>query len=137
MGNLLYIMWEMGNELGVPIIDEQHRGLIATINSFHYLIREGEGIEALKPTLQTLMQYIDIHFRTEETLMKRAGYPGFDEHVLLHKHLIEKTKIVAHESISSGNANTTLAFLKEWWMNHINKIDRQYASHVKKMLGIK
>ncbi|HNY64043.1 MAG TPA: bacteriohemerythrin [Deltaproteobacteria bacterium] len=136
VGNLLYIIWQKENEVGIPIIDEQHRGLIASINSLHYFIQEGEGAEVLKPTLQTLMQYTNIHFRTEEALMKRAGYPEFDSHVLLHEKLIEQTKSTAYECLSSSDAEPALRFLKEWWLNHINNTDRQYAPYLKRALGI-
>jgi hemerythrin len=136
MSHLLYIVWEKDNELGIPIIDEQHRGLVSAINSFHYFIKEGEGIEATRPTLQTLVQYINIHFKTEEPLMKQSGYPSYDEHILTHKGLIEKTKNIAHETLTKGDARIALDFLKDWWLTHINKVDRQYAPYVKKMLGI-
>ena len=63
--SMLYIVWNDINKLGIPIIDEQHRGIVATINSFHYFIQEGHGLEALKPTLNILEQYTCIHFKTE------------------------------------------------------------------------
>ena len=91
MGNVLYIVWNEKNILGIPIIDEQHRGIVSTINSFHYFIRDGQGLDALKPTLNILAQYTNIHFKTEEALMKKACYSGFEEHVLLQKELMKKT----------------------------------------------
>lgn len=136
MSNDLYIVWGKENEIGIPIIDEQHRGLVSSINSFHYFIKEGAGIEAVRPTIITLVQYIDIHFRTEEPLLKSAGYPDFDNHILLHRRLTEETEKIVRKTIADGTPYIALDFLKNWWLNHINNIDRKYAPSVKKHLGI-
>lgn len=137
MSNDLYIIWHRDNELGIPIIDEQHRGLVTAINSFHYFIKEERGIAMMQPIIMTLVEYIDIHFKTEEPLMKDAGYPGFDGHIHLHRMLTERTKKIAEESLHKGNARIALDFLKDWWLNHINNVDREYAPYVKKHLGIR
>jgi hemerythrin len=136
MSNDLYIVWNKENDLGIPIIDEQHRGLVSAINSYHYFIKEGKGVEMVKPIIMTLVQYIDVHFRTEEPLMKDSGYPGYEDHIRLHRKLTLKTENIARESIDTGNAYIALDFLKDWWLNHINSIDRQYVPYVRKMLGI-
>jgi hemerythrin-like metal-binding protein len=68
--------------------------------------------------------------------MKRAGYPHLDEHLLAHKNLLDKTKDVSRQSLSDGNELIILDFLKEWWLNHINRTDREYASQVKTALRI-
>jgi hemerythrin len=132
MKHALYIVWNENNHLGIPIIDEQHRGIVSTINSLHYFIQEGKGLEALKSTLTILKEYTNIHFKTEEALMKNSAYPGFKSHVMLHKGLMEITQ----EAISYKEPELALKFLKEWWIGHINKEDKKYAPYVKKELGI-
>ena len=136
MSNLLYIVWGKENELGIPIIDEQHRGLVSAINSFHYFIKEGHGDMAIRPIIMTLVQYIDIHFRTEEPLMRDSGFPDVEEHIARHRKLTQRTQKIAQEALAEGNAYVALEFLKDWWLGHINSIDRQYVPYVKKMLGI-
>ena len=137
MNNDLYIVWTPENELGIPIIDEQHRGLVSSINSFHYLIQEGAGIEAVRPTIMMLVQYIDIHFRTEEPLLERANYPDYENHIKLHRNLTRTTEQIVRKTLAEGTPYIALEFLKEWWMNHINNVDRQYAPYVKKALNIR
>lgn len=116
MRNLLYIIWNENNNIGIPIIDKQHRGIVVTINSFHYFIQEGRGLDVLKPTLNILEQSTRIHFQTEEPLMEKASYPGFEEHILLHSELMKKTKEIEREAASDKDPKIALAFLKEWWL---------------------
>jgi len=134
---MLYIVWSKENELEIPIIDEQHRGIVSTINSFYYFIQQGHGSEALSPTLNILAQYTNLHFKAEEALMERAKYPALDDHLVLHKELAKKMTILARDLISKEDANSLLGLLKSWWLGHINQEDRKYASPVKKELGIR
>jgi hemerythrin len=137
MKNALYIIWSDNNNLDIPIIDEQHRGIVSTINTFHFFTQEGQGIDALKPTLVALGQYITLHFKAEESLMKEAGYPGFNDHILLHKELLKKTIDIAKAATLHNDTDAVLKFLKEWWLGHINVEDRKYAPYVRNKMGIK
>ena len=126
----MYITWNKENELGIPIIDEQHRGAVATINSLFYFMQDERGLDALRPTLTVLDQYTLIHFETEEAIMKQKGYPDYDAHALLHKELVEKMGHVMREAIAQSDPKVVLTFLKEWWLDHINEQDRKFSTYV-------
>jgi hemerythrin len=127
----LYIKWSQENELGIPIIDEQHRAAVATINSLFYFIQKKRGIAALRPTLSVLEQYTKIHFETEEELLKQSGYPDFEAHANLHRELESKSHEIMRQAIADEDASMALTFLKEWWLDHINKQDRKYLPYLK------
>jgi len=130
MNKMLYIKWNESNNLGIPIIDEQHRSIVATINSFHYFIEKGHGMDALKPTLTILDLYTNLHFSTEEEILTDAGYPGLNEHILLHKELLSKTIEIKAEATSFKEPEIALKFLKKWWLSHINIEDKHYADYI-------
>jgi len=136
MQEALYIVWNAKNELDIPIIDEQHRAIVSTINSLFYFIHEKLTLVALKPTLHILSEYTKIHFTTEELLMEKAGYTEFESHVLLHRQLAERTKAIAQSPLERDSALEVLHFLKDWWLNHINWEDRKYAPCVQRYLRI-
>jgi len=133
--NVLYIVWKDVNGTGVPILDEQHRGIVSTINSFYYFYQEGHSSEALVPTIKMLEQYVAIHFKTEEELMRKVEYPGLEEHIKLHKVLEEKTRSIAREITGMEDAGMVLKFLRAWWLNHINIEDKKYAPYMEKLLA--
>jgi len=126
----LYIVWKESNNTGIPIIDEQHRGIISTINSLHYFIQNGDSEKILQPTLVTLKQYTLIHFKTEEAIIAKAGYPDLEEHCALHQGLAEKTDHVYQEAITNKDHKLVLSFLRDWWLNHIVRIDSKYVPFV-------
>lgn len=59
----LLINWQDEFIQGDALVDEQHRAIIATINSFHYFLQQGLGIEALMPTVNILASYIAFHMK--------------------------------------------------------------------------
>lgn len=126
----LYIIWSDRNNIGIPILDEQHRSIVATINSLYYFVGMKRDIEVLAPTIEIITQYTRIHFRTEEAILADCAYPDLDEHMQLHQQLVAKMKQIAAESNESGDTGVLLKFLKDWWLDHINVEDIKYAPFV-------
>ena len=132
MSRPFYIVWNDNYNLGIPIVDEQHRGMVALINSFHYALQEGYEFEKLKPFKALLEGYVEVHFETEEALMKKTEYPEFVEHHQLHKDLTNRINEIARQASKSGDPDVALKFLKDWWVDHINGADKKFGFYVKR-----
>ncbi len=130
----LYIKWEEKYNLGIPIIDEQHRGLVSLINTYHYFVINGKAGAALKPTFITLDQHTKTHFLTEEDLFEQTEYPEAEQHKKIHEKLSIEMRNVANEAAQEKDFDIVLQFLRKWWLNHIRINDVKYASHVKEKL---
>lgn len=134
MNNNLYIVWNERNNTGISIIDEQHRGIIATINSLYYFIQGGHGEQIIQPTMIMLMQYTAVHFQTEEAILEDAAYPDLKNHSVLHKTLLERTRKLSIDTSRNKDPRTVLRFLKEWWLGHIGTEDMKYVPYVTALL---
>ncbi|MDR0843122.1 MAG: hemerythrin family protein [Acidobacteriota bacterium] len=126
----LLIQWKDVNNLGIPIIDDQHRGIVSVINSLAFFVQRNKGEFYLNTTFAMMDSYTKLHFSTEEELLRAAGYPEFDGHRRLHTDLIRESFFTANESIRLCDPDIYLRFLKNWWMEHINRCDRMYAQTV-------
>ena len=135
MKNTLFIVWNESNNTGICIIDEQHKGIISTINSLYYFVQNGNGIEIIKPILIMIEQYIEIHFKVEESLMLQSKYTSISEHIKLHKELAAKTKTLLIDANKNKDPNEVIRFLKEWWINHINAEDKKYVPFIEKLIA--
>ena len=127
MEHKLYIAWKDSYCIGIPIIDEQHRCIVSIINSIHYFVEEHRELDVLESIINMMIQYTVIHFKTEEAMLKEAGYPPIEEHILLHKQLINQLKEVSHEATQECDVDPLLKLLKAWWLSHINQEDRKYV----------
>ena len=127
MEHKLYIAWKDSYCIGIPIIDEQHRCIVSIINSIHYFVEEHRELDVLESIINMMIQYTVIHFKTEEAMLKEAGYPPIEEQILLHKQLINQLKEVSHEATQECDVDPLLKLLKAWWLSHINQEDRKYV----------
>lgn len=128
--NGMYINWTEKNEFGIPIIDEQHRGLVSAVNTLYVFMRHKKGKIALGPIISTFEQYIRLHFFTEEALLRLSEFPGAEDHRKSHRALLKTASQVIKESRKLEDAQQLLSFLKTWWLDHINEEDRAFAPHV-------
>lgn len=131
----LFIVWNQVHQTGIPIIDEQHRGIVSSINSLFFFMRNKHPKVVTLPTIMVMEQYAKVHFLTEEALLREAGYPDFAGHQSLHQKFAEKTRAMALAEKRLDESAELLQFLKDWWLHHINEQDRQYLPHVKAFLG--
>lgn len=129
--NSAYVVWSAKKHaMGIPIIDEQHRALVSTINSLFFLIRYQRPLEAIQLGLKGLQQHAEGHFLTEELLMELTGYPDFEDHKKDHDAFRARTKILFAQSKNPAGAENLLLFLKEWWKEHVSVKDMAYATDV-------
>ncbi len=133
MDRSIFIAWKPEYEVGVFIIDEQHRGIVAAINSLYYATQHGTGGSMLPHVVGMVLEYANIHFRTEEELHAKCGFPADKEHRALHLRLSRETETVGKSSMENRDPQEFLHFMKEWWIDHICAADRAFKEHLAKM----
>ena len=125
----LLIVWKPEYELGIPIIDEQHRGIVTTINSLYYGMQHNYGKEILAPIADMVYNYTRIHFQTEESFLKKIDFPNAEKHHDLHRALSSKLAEVERDSLLNSDPYEFMNFLRSWWINHICKEDLIYRDY--------
>jgi hemerythrin len=127
------IVWKPEYDLGIPIIDEQHRGIVTIINSLFYSMQNKHGEDMLMPVYGMINDYTHIHFKTEEDFLEKCDYPALKEHKEFHRELIDKLNKVGKDSLRQRDPKEFFAFLKEWWINHICNKDRAFLDYLSKI----
>jgi hemerythrin-like metal-binding protein len=84
--NKAEIQWSDEYSVGNKEIDEQHKVLFTIINEFF----QQDSKQAAIMLFESLSSYIDLHFETEENMLKQINYPDTDEHIKMHWELINK-----------------------------------------------
>ena len=88
--------------------------------------------EAMTGIVDELVAYTAKHFKEDEIVMAKAGYPELEHHKGIHKGLVEKV-LAVQANLKSGKATVgidLLNFLKDWLVNHIKTVDRKYGKHI-------
>ncbi len=124
------IKWRTSYDTGVPSMDEQHQQLIDFINSLFRVLRKKESTETIGPILDDMATYAAKHLREEEALLQKHDFPGYEEHLTLHKDYREKVAALTRDwkKQDKMTARRIYAFLREWWLEHIVENDKKYGS---------
>ncbi len=125
--------WHEKYSVGIPEIDTQHKGLIRLINDLHAAMATGQGKQAVGKIVDDLVRYTEVHFRSEEELLRQKKYSKFAVHQAEHKRLTAQV-IGLREKYHGGTLALTLEvmqFLKNWLADHIMGHDHQYAAELK------
>lgn len=128
------VKWTDKFSVGIKEIDNQHRGLVIIINELFTYMSDGKAKDKLNEVFDHLTDYTRKHFSTEELMLYKYAYPDIDQHKSEHKKFIEKLENL--KSDFSNNKITVslevLNFLKDWLINHIQKSDKKYETHIQK-----
>lgn len=132
------IEWREEYSVNVEIIDKQHKRLFEILNQFYNDIMEIRGQDSIKKVVNDLSEYAVIHFKTEEDIMLKIDYPDYKMHKKEHDTFVNKV-VELHKKLQSGEfvlSIEVLNFLKDWLINHILKVDKNYVDFFNKN-GIK
>ena len=127
--------WTSDYELDISQIDDQHKELVKMINDLYASIKGGHSEEAVNTTLNKLLQYVDVHFETEERSMQERNYPGLEDQIQLHNELRMKVLELKKEQLQGQNIASfeLLNFLVDWLKDHISNTDRAYGEYIQKL----
>ena len=113
----------------VDVCDNQHRELFDRVNALNDAVVKGARPD-IGARLDNLIDFVVVHFETEERLMEERGYKGLEAHRQEHDQLVQ-TCTDLQDKFHAGETDIedgTMVFLKNWLDHHIPVIDRSYSS---------
>jgi hemerythrin-like metal-binding protein len=119
------LVWSNTLSVYVDDIDGDHRRLIDLFNLFIHAVADAESPEYQEAVLEELIGATAWHFRHEERLMVKYGYPDYAAHGQEHEELIAgagelRQKFLAAERQASGE---DVEVLEHWLVAHILATD--------------
>ena len=107
-------------------IDNEHRIQLGMLKALCDAVEAGEPAEKIHEILEQLTAYSELHFTSEELLMRLYAYPDYDDHILDHEAMTERLQQIlqryseGQESMALQTAIEMLEFL----LGHINSRDQ-------------
>ena len=128
-----YLEWSDKFSVNIEELDNQHKNLFGMINTLHDAIISRKTSKAHEDIIKYMMQYAQVHFKTEEEYMKRYEYPFFQNHKTEH-NIFSGKALELQERLEKGGfilPLETLNFLRDWWKEHILSSDKKYSKYFK------
>lgn len=125
--------WDRSLETGNDLVDSQHKTLYGQIGDLHDAIVEDQPRETQESILLELVEYAGRHFKDEEALMLRVGYPGLGDQKKMHSDFAAEAQRLMDEHTASDTAIpiALAVFLREWLLKHIRVEDRQIGEFIR------
>eukprot|EP00033_Pygsuia_biforma_P002942 GCRY01003243.1.p1 GENE.GCRY01003243.1~~GCRY01003243.1.p1 ORF type:complete len:385 (+),score=79.03 GCRY01003243.1:151-1305(+) len=93
----------------VKVIDDQHKKLFSLYNVvYNNLMSNKTSLEPLQQVVKALTDYIQVHFETEQTLLRFIEYPQVEGHMKFHSGFVEKINNIKVELASVQSGDTTV-----------------------------
>ncbi len=124
------IVWKDEFSVGVETLDRQHKQIIEVINSLIDKPRIFFRSQNVSSALMDLTNYVSEHFLLEERLLQENGYPTLLEHSKKHTLYSKRIADFCKESLDGKSEvpDELMAFLTDWWTNHILHEDMKYKA---------
>ena len=131
------VTWSPTFSVGVGLIDRQHKGLLDQVNDMfnHVVGAEDAEREYFQKIIHQAVNYVKVHFATEERIMIATKFPGYIEHKKAHDTFILTVveNIQEYETGKKLTLSTFTRFLKDWILTHIAIMDKQYFEYFKRI----
>lgn len=127
-----FFNWDDSYSVHNPAIDAQHRQLVDLVNELHDAMKAGKGQDTLGHVFNSLLEYTEMHFRSEEALFNISDYPNKAGHIREHQKLM-KEAVELKKKFDSGTqflTMETLNFVRDWVMHHIKETDMGYKDFI-------
>lgn len=125
--------WNSTLLLGVEPFDQHHEHLFSLLNRTYDLIATSAPTDCFGEVFKELKEYTVYHFGAEELWMDQQDYPRKLTHIQQHEAFLKEILRFESEFAAGGELSAigVLTFIKQWLLNHIYKIDAEYAAHIR------
>ncbi|WP_076408079.1 bacteriohemerythrin [Shewanella sp. UCD-KL12] len=123
--------WLESYDLGIEVIDSQHKNLLVMINKL--LINQNESRGIMQRLIKEVIAYAEYHFIYEENLMMLTRYEDFERHSNVHNMLLRQLKNQCSKYINDQcELKIVIIFMANWLIEHIlsEDNDRDLAKYL-------
>ncbi|MGB7495817.1 MAG: bacteriohemerythrin [Candidatus Acidiferrum sp.] len=120
-------------KVGEKSIDAEHELQMQLLDSLSEAIAKGGDFSPTRHLLEQFIEFSDMHFLSEQLIMRLNSYPGYEEHLQEHTLLMKKVREM-RENIVRGEKAPSLQLileLRDWLLNHIAVDDAAFGEYLR------
>lgn len=129
--NIENLIWKSEYNIGNLKIDQEHQKLFSIARKTLSVIKlnnDEKEIGKIKELITELFTYVGTHFSNEQKYMKEVKYPELENHILLHKNLLDMlTNLISQlNTMELKEIEKSLySFIEEYFIRHIILEDKK------------
>jgi len=115
--------------LGQEPVDGEHGVQLQLVEALRAELERNGSCGTTAELVDRLLVFSDMHFGSEELLMRLRSYPRYGEHVEEHRRLLAHLREIDERVRRGGEAGALADELRRWLVGHIATHDRAFAEH--------
>jgi len=118
--------WSESSNLGIPVIDQQHRKLYTMLNELNQAMAAGQGAEVAAAVMNRVVPLLREHFEAEEKILQERHSPVYHRCCAQHAEQLSMLEFFLGDKNASDPSAVIdlLYFLDSLLDGHID-LDRQ------------
>ena len=125
---------ENSTELSVAIasMDREHLGQLSVLNDLKAAVRSGADDSVVYALLNELVEHTNLHFLSEQLLMRLHAYEAYESHFLEHERLLLEVQNLKR-NLAAGTVtdkHSLIEALRSWLLVHIQTSDRALTEYL-------
>lgn len=128
MTSAQFIVWKDEYRVGHRTLDNHHATMFKLINNLYSAMSDNASVSDLDVLFGEAVAYAKMHFAKEESILCALEYPYLEAQQKAHKKYLREIESLLQRAVAArAISEDMLHFLKDWWLNHILKMDKAYA----------
>ncbi len=129
-------LWKSAYSIGDDLLDKQHQIIFDIIRRLVLSLNNptDQYNDSMFVILEELIEYLSLHFTTEENYLQKKNYTALQSHQTEHKFLIATISGFCHESAQEADfdlLSKRVGLVSKWVIRHILVEDRKYGNALK------
>lgn len=110
-------------------MDDQHGILVDSLSAIGHQLKCGKSGPRLTDQIARLVEFTDMHFGCEESLLRRYEFPGLEKHRKAHQSLMSQIKLAAGrvEDAERAELDRLLTAVRGQYLKLVQELDREYS----------
>lgn len=130
------LIWNNTLSVEVDEIDDDHRRLVELYNILRNAASAGDPSAYVEALMTELVACTVWHFKHEERLMIRYGYPGYEAHRSEHEDLVASARELQQKFVADDMQISAedIQYLEHWLTGHILSTDMDLGAFLAEVM---
>ena len=123
------------DNIDVSSIDNEHRIQVGLLNALYESVKNKKPESEINEILNQLTAYSELHFMSEELLMRMYAYPDYDDHVHDHEAMTEHLNDIMNTFTAGQDSMVlkTASDMRQFLLAHITTRDQALTEYLTKV----
>ncbi len=120
-------------KIGEYATDTEHDLQLQMMDALAESIEKGGDFSSARYVLDQFIEFSDMHFLSEQLVMRLHNYPGYERHLEEHMGLMKKVREI-RDSVVRGDQKLSRELvegLRDWLLDHIATKDVAFGEFLK------